>query len=333
MCYNIKKVPTLLKPVESKNEAHNMKQLRLFFENIPLWVINLISIISGIIAIVTEIKGVFVFFSQNGDTPWDNSQLLILIIVLPVLFILVMSLQILENRKRSRVRVQCIAQSFHILAHRFRDEIFQMLRDYENNELTQTLLIKHLMVFFEKSLNALCSIMSDFTGENVGACIQMIRYPHDGQIDHAEVSVFCRSDNSDERRKNQDQSQESRILKKDPILSQMVGPDAIPYFSCPDLREYRKSHANDKAFVENFRNSLISSYRGVFIVPIRIANSDRPNRKDETPFHVVGFLCLDTTSTKVFLDKHENNYAQIVKTFSDIFYVAISIFSDFENRM
>lgn len=310
-----------------------MKPIFRILENTPLWVINLISILSFIITLVTAIGGIIGFFSQKtDDTPLDINQLLSLIIVLLILVIVMLVGQIWRNYKRSYARIQCVAKSFHIFAHRFRDEMLQILRDDENNDLTSALLFRHLFDFLEKSLNALCNIMSDFTGKEICACIEMIKNPDDGQTDNDEVYVLCCSENSDERRKNQDNGTRIRKLKEDPILSQMVGENAVSFFSCPNLQEYAKNHSSDKNFTVNFRNSPISSYNGVFIVPIRINNSTRWSDKKDTPFHVVGFLCLDTKSTKVFLSKYENDYAQIMKTFSDIFYVAVEIYNDFESR-
>ena len=319
-----------IKLTGSKNEAQNMKQNNQFLKNFP----NLISIVSGIVTIITAIVGIIGFFSQKtDDIPLDINQLQSLIIVLLFLFIVVLVGQIWRNYQRSRDRMQCIAQSLHVLSHRFRDEMFQILRDHENKELSNTLLYRHLFDFLERSLNALCNIMSDFTGKKICACIQMIEYSSDDQTNNDQVFVLCRSENSDERRKNQDREERTHILKDDPILSQMVGHNAIPFFSCPNLQEYVKSHANDKDFSKNFRNSLLSSYKGVFIVPIHIDNSIRCSGGENTPFHIVGFLCLDTMSTKVFLSKYENTYVQIMKTFSDIFYVAIEIYNDFKFRL
>lgn len=304
-----------------------MKQNNQFLKNIS----DLLSNVSSIVTIVTAIVGIIGFFLQKtDDTPLDINQLLSLIIFLLLLFIVTLAGKIWKNRQRSRDRMQCIAQSFHILSHRFRDEMFQILREHDNGELSNTLLYRHLFDFLERSLNALCNIMSDFTGKKICACIQMINYSSDGQTNNDEVFVLCRSENSDERTKNQDREKRTHLLKDDPVLSQMVGFNAIPYFLCPNLQEYVKNHANDKAFSENFRNSLISLYKGVLIVPIHIENSIRYSDKKNTPFHVVGFLCLDTMSTKAFLSKYENNYVQIMKAFSDIFYVAIEIYNDFK---
>lgn len=323
-----------IKSIVSKNEAHNMKLIHRFLENTPLWFINFISIVSFIVTIVTAIGGIIGFFLQKNDnTPLDINQWQSLIIVLLILFIVMLVGQIWRNYKRSYTRIQCIAKSFHILAHRFRDEMLQIHRDYENNDLTSAFLFRHLFDFLEQSLNALCNIMSDFTGEKICACIQMIKFSSDGQPDNDEVFVLCHSENSDERRKNQDVGTRTRILREDPILSQMVGLNAVSFFSCPNLQEYAKNHSNDKNFTVNFRNSPISLYNGVFIVPIRINNSTRCGDQKDAPFHIVGFLCLDTRSTKAFLSKYENDYAQIMKTFSDIFYVAIEIYNDFESRI
>lgn len=167
---------------------------------------------------------------KTDDTPLDINQLQSLIIVLLLLIVAILVGQIWKNHQNSRDRMQCIAQSFHILSHRFRDEMFQILWEHENNELSSTLLYRHLFDFLERSLTALCNIMSDFTGKEIYACIQMIDCPSNGQTNNDEVLVFCRSENSDERRKDQDRKRRTHLLKDDPILSQMVGHHAIPFF-------------------------------------------------------------------------------------------------------
>ena len=74
-------------------------------------------------------------------------------------------------------------------------------------------------------------------------------------------------------------------------------------------------------------------YIGTFVVPIRIELSRLFYMKEDMPYHVIGFLCLDSLSKNAFLNKQEKYNAEIIKSFADIFYVALSKYGHYLQKI
>lgn len=315
-----------------------MPKLRRIFENIPYWLINLLTILSGIITICTPIVGFITLLNreQSGQLV-DINWLLLACTIVFLLLIILLGLRLWKYRKLSKSRLRTVSFALHNLSHKFRDVFFDILHDYKLKQLNEISLTNYVDRFIKESLNELCKIMEDYTACEVSACVKLIECDDSSdkgiEVDTAKIVVFCRSDNSDKERINYDKQPHQTFLKEDTALMQVVGEDAKPHFSCSDLRKYREKHSGEKEYYKNPNQNWEKYYIGTFIVPIRIELSRLFYKKDDEPYHVIGFLCLDSLSKNAFLDRQEKYNAEIIKSFADIFYVVFSKYSHYLHKV
>ena len=91
-------------------------------ENVPYWVINLLSIASGAITIATAIFGVVIFISSKNESgQLDINRLFLILIILLVLLGFGLFLRLWKYRKLSKARLRSVSESLHDLTHKFRD--------------------------------------------------------------------------------------------------------------------------------------------------------------------------------------------------------------------
>lgn len=280
-----------------------MTKLKRIFENIPYWLINLLTILSGIITIFTPIVGLITILNrEQSEQPVDINWLLFACAVFFFLLVILLGLRLWKYRKLSKARLRTVSIALHSLNHKFRDTFFDILHDFKLGQLNKISLTNYLDRFVKDSLNDLCKIMEDYTGCEVFSCIKLIECD-DGpgkavKIDEAKITVFCRSDNSDKERINYDRQPHQVFLKDDTTLTQVVGANAKPHFSCTDLRKYREQHSSEKEYYKNPNQNWEKYYIGTFVVPIRIELSRLFYMKEDMPYHVIGFLCLDSLYKK-----------------------------------
>ena len=306
--------------------------LKKKLENIPNWIINLLSVISAVITILTGILGAISFFSpKSGLTQYGmNVWLILLIIMLICLLVLVVS-KAWKYRKLSKARIRSVSSVLHILNHEFRNMFFDILHEYKLGKLTSWGLTSSVERFLRDSLDGLCEIMKDYTGCDVCACIKLLEHGEEKEIeiDTATVTVFCRSKNSAQERKNMDAQAHKIFLRDDTALLEVSGDSGKDHFACKDLEKYKSEHSNDKNYYRNPNLNWEKFYRGTFVVPIRIEAKRLFYFKNPPSHHLIGYLCLDSLSTNAFLPNQEKYNAEIIKAFADIFYVALSKYSHY----
>jgi len=312
----------------------SMEKWKQRIENIPYWAINGLSIISGVITIVTAGIGTWAFFSSKRNSgQLDINLLLLLIIALLVLVAISLLIKLWKYRKLSKARLRNGSEVLHKLTHEFRDVLFDVLHYYKSGQLNQALLSTCIENFLKRSLDLLCKIMGDYTGCEVCSCIKLIEYDNEIKIETAKVTVFCRSSNTNNERINYDRQPQEVYVKEDTALMQVVGDNAKDHFSCADLKKYREQHSKEKEFYKNPNQNWEKYYIGTFIVPIRIEYKRLFFMKNKESYHVIGFLCLDSLSKNAFLANQERYNADMIKAFADLFYVVLNKYSYYLRKM
>ena len=78
-------------------------------------------------------------------------------------------------------------------------------------------------------------------------------------------------------------------------------------------------------------------YRLTIVAPIRISKSrvfveDKkamsPSAKDNNAYFIVGFLCVDSMSTDVFVKSEEKYYCHIIKSYAALFYTFFKLYRE-----
>ena len=308
-----------------------MKRLQDATGKIPLWVYNILTIVSSLIAIVTFVVGVIRWITNKSFfiTP--------IIILAGVIAILV--LRIFKYRKLLRERMKMTSAGIHDLSHAFRDTFFDILHEYKLGQLTVPLLTKEVEDCIQTGLDSLCNIMTAFTGAEVSACIKLIECAEDsGEIDveRAKIRVFCRSRNSDRSRVSYDHSQErtDMYLKDDTVLMRIVGPQAQQdHFYYGDLDKFKRACEEAQESYNCPNKHREKYYIGTMVLPIRILFQRLYYYERNDAYHVIGFLCVDSLSQNAFQINQEDYNCKVGNAFADMFYVILSKYRHYLNKL
>ena len=163
-------------------------KIKNYFEKIPNWFINLISIISGIFTILTTIIGLI---NLNNSNSFINLSFIVF-----VFFIILLLLKLKKYRKLSFERMQITSENYHKLTHDVRDIYFEIMKYYKVEGLNIGTLSKICQSSLIDILDYMCNIMQNYTGEKITASIKFIAKNSNNYLD-TNLITFCRSKNSD----------------------------------------------------------------------------------------------------------------------------------------
>ena len=182
--------------------------------NIPLWLINIITIVSGIITIITPIITITLSISKKSlPGVWTISTFVVL-----SLFIIILFLRMRKYRGIAGNRMKETSHNYHKLLHETRDLFFDTMHSHKLGGLTINELSTSYKVKLSAILDNLCNVINAYTEREVCACIKLISYPADEEVidkDNATLVTFYRSNNSSTERDNYEKSSTKEIYLKD----------------------------------------------------------------------------------------------------------------------
>ena len=237
------------------------------------------------------------------------------------------------------MRLKMTSSGMHDLTHSFRDAFFDILHEYKLGGMTVSLLTKDVEDCIRTGLDALCTVMNAFTGEEVSACLKLIECAEDsGEIDleNAKVTVFCRSKNSDSSRVNYDNSPDraTMFVKDDTALMRIIGPHAQQdHFYCGDLDKFEKLCEGAQEEYKCPTKNRSKYYNGTMVLPIRVLYKRLYYFKKNDAYHIIGFLCVDSLSKNAFQANQEKYNCQVGNAFADEFYVILSKYSHYLRKL
>lgn len=305
---------------------------------IPLWVYNFLTIISAIIAIVSPFFAGIIHVvkwirGEESSITWP------LICGSLVAVIVILLLRFNKQRTLATRRIKSVSAGMHQLTHNFRDTFFEILHEYKKDSLTVDSLTMKVDSCLRSGLDALCDIVTDFTGEEVSACIKLIECNDAEELDinSATVCVFCRSSNSDPRRKTYDNSPDRAVmyLKNDTALMRIVGnvQGQQDHFYQGDLDKFAKSCEDTQEEYACPTKHRSRYYNGTMILPIRVLFSKLYHFKRNNAYHIIGFLCVDSLSKNAFRPDQEVYNCNLANAFADEFYVILSKYRHYLNKI
>lgn len=308
-------------------------------DKIPLWVYNLLTLISAVIAIASPvIAGIAQIVrwtrGEESSITWPLICGSLAAVVLLLLF------RFLKYRTLATRRIKSVSSGMHQLTHQFRDTFFEILHEYKKGSLNVDSLTTKVNSCLREGLDALCDIVADFTGEEVSACIKLIECNNaeDIDINSATVCVFCRSSKSDPRRKAYDNSPDRAVmyLKNDTALMRIVGNvhGQQDHFYQGDLDKFAKSC--EDIFQEEYACPTKQRhiyYNGTMVVPIRVLFNKLYYFKKSNAYHIIGFLCVDSMSKNAFRPEQEVYNCNLANAFADEFYVILSKYRHYLNKV
>lgn len=306
--------------------------MRKRFQDIPLWVINLITIISGVITIATP---VFTFILSRKKE-YSPSRYVVASFVVLGLFSVIMFLRLRKYRSLAKRRMEITSDNYHRLLLRARNTFFDVMHSQKTNSLTIGGLSEKYKHELSNILDNLCKVMNSFTNKEISACIKLISFVDAEEtinVDNAKLVTFCRSNNSDTERDQYEQGKEI-LLKDNTDFYEIVSQDNDKeYFYQRDLEKYDEQLKKVGKHYENSNKTWQKYYAGTIVVPIRIEFSRLYYLKKNDAYHILGFLCIDSISKDAFSEQQEKYNVDVVRSFADIIYILLSQYRHYLKKL
>ena len=111
---------------------------------IPIWAVNLITVVSGIITIITAFVGLGNLININDKQPYHWVYIIVIFALLFVVFIFF--LQIRKYRQASSARLKVTSFNYHKLTHNCRDIYFDTMHNHKTKKenITTSVSYTHL---------------------------------------------------------------------------------------------------------------------------------------------------------------------------------------------
>lgn len=301
----------------------------------------MISLISGIITIVSAIAGLYNISNIVREMPNGTYEIVCnsWLVVMDIAFIFLLILVFIRMRKYGRLlhdTRNILTKNYYFFLHDFRNQYYDIIKEHkENNDDTEKhkveILTKMTKDYLTKSLDYLCEIISSSSREEVSACIKVIdNVGGNGNainIDEALIRTFCRSRNTDGERISRDtiygNSTSVKIIDNTDFSDILSGELGSSFYQ-QDLLDYSKKLEQAGKVYKNTTPQYWKFYRGTVVAPIRVAKEHLFFVDSDEDFDVIGFLCVDTLSTNVFRQKDKKFYTRIVKAFAAETYVILN---------
>jgi len=300
-----------------------------FFNKIPLWVINALSIISAILTILTTIFTLF--FTFKG---WEKNHKFIFLTL--GCFVVLTLVRMRKYKKISFDRHEKTSFLYHKLTHDSRDLYFDIMRSHKEKRED----IRNLTEIYQNRLSSiltyLCDIMEIYCGQKMSACIKLITHP-DEKFDNITLTTFCRSNMSDTNRGSYERASNKQIkLSDNTDFLYILNPNNdsnLNYFYQGNLKEYSNELKKQGKQYMNTNANWENDYIGTIVVPIQIEHKRLYDSAKEDSFYVIGFLCIDSKSSSAFLKRQEKFNVDMVKSFADIFYMLLSQYHHYLKKL
>lgn len=298
--------------------------MKSFFEKIPNWFVNFISIVSGIITVLTFFVAIF----SNNFILSNN------LLVISLCFIIICLL--LRIRKIKNLwfdSYKSVSFNYHMLTHNTRDLYFDVMKRYKQKEITN---IKNLHDMYEVNckqiLNHLCDILFNYCKQDVNACIKIIT-KQDDDIRKVKLKTFCRSSNSKSSRGNYEENNELLLYDNTDFCEIFDTDNNKNYFYQRNLEEYDKQLRKINKEYKNSNTHWRDDYIGTIVVPIQLKHSKLYNSSKEEYYNILGFVCVDSLSDSAFLERFEAFNTDIVKSFADLIYILLGQYKHYLSKL
>lgn len=303
------------------------------FDNIPNWFINFLSVVSGLISVLTPIGG-FIWYQIE---PFSiDGKMAILYIVL-ICFTVILLIRVYKYGKLSSNRLSIVSHSYHMLLHMSRDTYFEIMKYHKKSDLSICGLTETYKRHIVQVLDILCDIMESYTKQKICASIKFITVQDNANQDYnnAKLITFGRSTNSDTNRDSYEKNGVI-VLKENTDFFDIVDPynDAPKnYFYQSNLEEYSKILEKNNKQYKNSNPNWRHYYIGTIVVPIRLMNSKLYTSDNEDSFDIIGFLCVDSLSKNAFTLKQEKENVETLKSFADLLYILLGQYRHYLNSL
>jgi hypothetical protein len=277
-------------------------------------IFDFMEFIIGFLAVTSSILGIVTFAKNNIE---GN---ILFSIISPFVLCILFLIKISKIWKVSYCRLHSFSESFHKLTDLIRDEFFQLKKRLVLNELSAEFLLQTLQKTSQQSVDCLANCLTLSTGKQVFATI---KYFDNGSInssqitDEMKVVTLCRSSNQSQERIANDKP--SKIIDNTDFYE--IVKNSRAHFAASNLQTHSwKIKAITGDPYKNSNANWNDHYSTTIVVPIRIQRKHIDVYFNDDGYDIVGFLCVDATSTSTFRDSDIKAYINLVKSFADCLY-------------
>lgn len=296
-----------------------MKKMR-----ISAWVVDLVTVISGVISIASPIAGLIVGLMSKE---WANPIAIALIVGL-VAFAFVCYNKVRKYRRFSNDRMKVMTGKYLNSNQHAKTLYYEVMKQYKEGGLSLQNLTNQYKSTLSDMLDDLSEIMKSLTGKDVSACIKLITYDNYSNevvdLDNTRLITFSRSTDPGDNRGHYELNRPILLKENSDFMEIVDEKSRSNYFYQRDLREYARRLERVGKRYENSNPDWKSEYIGTICVPIwsRFHLLYHQQRNDNA-YHIIGFLCVDSLSSDAFLEKQEMYNVNMVKSFSELFYILL----------
>lgn len=241
--------------------------------------------------------------------------------------------------RRRLLILSSFSGGLYAIMHGLRDAHYALhkLKKDDSGPMTQASIDGVVMQYLKEVLDTLSSIFGACTGKKVSACIKDILPEEDsGRSEEvnpsvARVRTLMRSGNSDGPRNSADAlSRNGDLISENTDFSKILSCDKnnaanTLYFYQGNLRKYDKAlkKLGERGY-ENSNENYWDYYRGTIVVPIRAKHEKLFFTKRTDCYDTLGFLCVDSMSTRAFPKRREKVYAYLLKAVAADLYLLLA---------
>lgn len=305
-----------------------MKKLVDLFEKIPSAILNFVTIISGLCAIVDfliqELQKLLGLTGVKNLIRYCLSDRVISII--KWIFVALLFIKCIIYYRQARSRLIYYPKLFHALTHEYRNLKHSLETGVAQHELLTRDIVRKVSEFTSKRLDDLCRLVQDIYGREISGCIKLINPPPrpNADIRDCTVSTFVRSKEAMKERGKTERGHVDYIGDNTDFMELVDYNNIRNQFYQPDLLEYSKQLKKDDHEYKNSSPNWKDNYLSTVVVPIQIlyVNADTGKKI----YRVIGFLCLDAKRRNTFTYKLKNQICDLVKAYADLLFVVFELY-------
>lgn len=299
-----------------------MKRIKKVLDGIPPSIINFISVVSGILTIVSfTVTVLSAFFSKVELLRYSGVFCAVFAIVFGCLY----WNKLIKYRQLAKKRLEVHSQEMALVDEKVAETLFDILHFYKAKQLTLALLDTKVKASLQALLDSLERIMEIDTGQVVNACIKLI-LPAQTEItlDNARIQTFVRSTKSSLARSAYDVNNSEPVYVKENTDFYQIFAKKAEYFYEGNLLDYAQRLANINERYKNTHLGWEDHYRGTIVVPIRIQHKFLHFTKQDKDYQVIGFLCVDSMSTDAFLPRQKKENIAFLQAHASLVYILLN---------
>lgn len=294
---------------------------------------NIIGAISGLLSILSVLCSVIAYFLNNFVNISLVAWLIITVVTL-IITITICVLRIFAEKAQSTI----ICTEYYGLLHDFRNGINELECQFGNCILSsdkQEQLTDKVKSLIKEAVDHLVCTLEYISKNKISACVKLIDYSPQKKQNPKDnmVSTFVRDSKCPTNRRAVDESAKTKSVRINDNTDFSYFFDSndpsqfdSSVFYVNNLIEYDQ-RVKSKGGYQNTTPRWQEYYIGTAVVPIRIKTKRIKLRENSEDYTLLGFLCVDSKSSNVFIESKRGLYSYILKSYAALIFQILQFYS------